>query len=60
MLHRVVAWFGLHLHGCLIPPFEVAEGLLDAAPRKLGYDVFADACGSIPPIFAKSGSNLPA
>jgi hypothetical protein len=36
----------------------VAERLLDVATRKLGDDVLADACGSIPPIFAKSGSNL--
>ena len=57
-LHCVVARFGLRLRGCPIPPLEVAESLLDVAARKLGNDVLADACGSIPPIFAKSGSNL--
>jgi len=36
----------------------VAERLLDVATRKLGGDVLANACGSILPVFAKSGSNL--
>jgi hypothetical protein len=34
------------------------ESLLDVAARKLGNDVLADTCGSIPPIVAKSSSNL--
>jgi hypothetical protein len=36
----------------------VSESLLDVAARKLGDDVLADACGLIPPIVAKSSSNL--
>jgi hypothetical protein len=36
----------------------VSEGLLDVAARKLGDDVLADACGSIPLIVAESSSNL--
>jgi hypothetical protein len=36
----------------------VSESLLDVAARKLGDDVLADACGSIPPIVAKGSSNL--
>ena len=58
MFHRVVAGFGLRLRGRPIPPFEVSKGLLDVAARKLRNDVLADVCGSIPPIFAKTGSNL--
>jgi hypothetical protein len=38
----------------------VAESLLDIAARKLGNDVLADACGSIPPIVAKSSSDFAA
>jgi len=58
MFHRVVTGFGLRLHGRPIPPSEVSKGLLDVAARKLGDNVLADVWGSIPPIFAKSGSNL--
>jgi hypothetical protein len=36
----------------------VSESLLDVAAHKLGDDVLADACGSIPPIVAKSSSDL--
>jgi hypothetical protein len=36
----------------------VLESLLDVAARKLSNDILADICGLIPPIFAKSGSNL--
>jgi hypothetical protein len=34
------------------------ESLLDVAARKLGNDFLANTCGSIPPIVAKSSSNL--
>jgi hypothetical protein len=56
--HRVVARFGLRLRGCPIPPLEVSESLLDIAARKLRDNALADACGLIPPIVAKSSSNL--
>jgi len=56
--HRVVARFGLRLRGCPIPSLEVSERFLDVAARKLSDNALADAYGSIPPIFAKSGSNL--
>jgi hypothetical protein len=36
----------------------VKKTVLDIAPRKLGNDALADACGSIPPIGAESSSNL--
>jgi len=48
MLHRVVAWFGLRLCGCPIPPFEVVEGLLDVAIRKHGDNV------GLPPLLLAS------
>jgi hypothetical protein len=36
----------------------VSESLLDIATRKLGDDILANACGSIPPIVAKSSSDF--
>ena len=56
--HCVITRFGLRLRGCPIPSLEVSESLLDVATRKLSDDALADACGPIPPIVAKSGSNL--
>ncbi len=58
VLHRLAARFCLHIRRGLIPPLEVAEGLLDIPSRKLQLDQRPDVGRAISSILAEGRANL--